>query len=175
LEQLEIRSLPSATVSVILPVATTAPLASGSVSLNAVVRSGSPGSATTNLGGIGAGSAVQAFVVSLFEAISSSTGITGLPAVAVSANPPSVTPASVGMMSAARGAFSVQFAPGAGVALPNPARASTDTAEMNGGGTNATDDTANTDESQTDDSQTRAESTPDLLASLRLTDSRLAW
>jgi hypothetical protein len=175
LEHLEARSLLSATVSVVLPVVTTAPVAPASVAPGAVVRTGSPDFATATPGGIGAESAAQAFVVSLFEAISGSTGIVGLPGVAVTGNPPSITPPSVGMMSAARGAFPVMFAPGAGASLPNSGRASAETGEINGGGTNATEDTSNADDSQADDSQARAESTPHVLACLGLTDTRLVW
>jgi hypothetical protein len=175
LEQLEVRSLPSATVGVVGPVATTAALAPGSVATTAAVRSLLPGFAGTIPGGIGAGAAAQSFVASLFEALSGATGMVGLPVPVVTANPPSIMPPAVGMMNAARGAFPVLFTPGAGVSLPNPVRAATDNAEMNGGGTNAIEDTANKDDSQSDESQTRVASTSDVVASLALSDSRFVW
>jgi hypothetical protein len=61
------------------------------------------------------------------------------------------------------------------VSLPNSGRASAETGEINGGGTNSTDDKSNADDSQGDDSQARAERTSHVLASLGLPDTRLVW
>jgi hypothetical protein len=177
LEELEIRSLPSATPASALTVLTpqTSLVASATASaVSAVTQFATPG-----LGGIlpgATGEQLTAYVFSIFETLSKETGsalLTGGPGLALRTGPELSRSGlsgpggpSDGTMSSVRGGFPLIFAPGAGVALLKSTPAATDSADLSGGGPSTIDDSATADDSQTGDSQVHLESVPGAFVSL---------